>query len=142
MNTITNSPDGWHVKVFDKAVAYYDNPTDCIHQSLLGFCAYGPPEGVLPHVRKGLRCLADKLDPVKEFGSAEIANFFFWWADSRGFIEVRDTFPGDLNESGRQLLADLTELAAMAADGQVITYVAREGDEPHERNTGASETSG
>lgn len=102
----------------------YPDVTELLQSGMLKFCACGRPEENLTYILGGLELIAeerpDDIDHSmwfvgheerarKHFGNQEAEYFFYYWADSEGYIEHGGGVPGWLTHEGENLLALLRE---------------------------------
>lgn len=116
---------------------WHESAESVIQVGLLGFCGCGNPDVNLAYILVGLELIDEKCpDAFKDreawnvwytdhtarerahFGSDAARNFFYYWCDERRLTEHGGSIPGWLDEKGRELLAALSEWAAMFAEDE------------------------
>jgi len=103
---------------------HYDDTTSLM-QAVLGFCCCGDPDENLLFVADGLRYIERwysayplTLNDDGPFGNAVTAQFFYYWAGSKGYTEHGSSIPGWLTPEGEELLAALESMGDLKEESE------------------------
>lgn len=97
----------------DEDGVYYDSAISVIFSKYLEFCTCGNQRAVAKYILDGLKLLRNArllnydMFNIKQnsyFGSSSGADFFWLWAESRGFTEHGSCIPGWLTDEGVDLI--------------------------------------
>ncbi len=121
----TGSPGPYDTHLYNDT--HYGSVAEVINQGILGFCGCGIPEATLLYLRDVLKHLDDCRTLVwekrmayedwraagRKLFATEGAEYTMWYLlDQKGLSEHGGSVPGWLSPLGKEVLEDLTEMAA------------------------------